>query len=107
MTENSAMTNQECLVSLIISPDLEENIVDFLLTFESENGFKSYSVNSHHHNPSGLSLIEQVSGRQNKICFEMYLANDDHPGFIDKLRKNFSGAAIEYRVIPVIDSGSI
>ena len=107
MNENSAMTNQECLIALSITPTLEEAIVDFLLTFESENGFKSYPISSHHHNASGLSLAEQVSGRQNRICFEMYIPNDEHQIFINKLKQEFKGAAIEYRVLPVTDSGLI
>jgi hypothetical protein len=101
------MVNQEYLVSLTIAPELEEAIVDFLLTFESENGFKSYEVNSHHHINTGLSLAEQVSGRQNRICFEIYLQDHQHQEFIDQLRQKFTGAAIEYRVLPVIDSGLI
>lgn len=101
------MTDQECLVSLIFAPDLEEAIVDFLLTFEYENGFKSYRVNSHHHHHAGLSLAEQVSGRQNRICFEMYLPDLAYREFIDKLRQNFAGANIEYRVLPIIESGMI
>ena len=55
------MSAKEFLVTLNVSPELEEPMVDCLLTFESEHGFSSMPVFSHDHRNAGLSLAEQVT----------------------------------------------
>ena len=63
------MNSKEFLVTLNVPVSLEEAIVDCLLILESEYGFSSFPVNSHDHKNKGLSLAEQVSGRQKKNPF--------------------------------------
>ena len=58
------MNCTEYLVTLNIPPSLEEMMVDSLLMLETEHGFSSFPVNAHHHDNKGLSLAEQVTGRQ-------------------------------------------
>jgi len=58
------MNSKEYLVTLNVPLSLEEAVVDSLLTLESEHGFSSFPVNSHDHKNEGLSLAEQVTGRQ-------------------------------------------
>lgn len=99
--------HKEYLVTLNVSPTLEEAIVDCLLTFESEHGFSSLEVNAHDHRNEGLSLIEQVSGRQKRIRFQMYIEQQALPLLLERLRKEFSGSGIHYWVLPVIDNGYI
>ena len=99
------MNSQQYLVTLNVPPDLEEAIVDFLLVLEDENGFSSYAVNSHHHINEGLSIAEQVTGRQNRIRFQLYVADDELQNLLNKLQKQFKGAGIHYWVLPVIANG--
>lgn len=101
------MNYKEFQVTLNVPPSIEEAVVDCLLTLESEHGFSSLPVSSHDHRNEGLSLAEQVSGRQKKIRFQMYLAERDLSVLLTKLRAQFSGSGITYRVLPVIDSGVI
>lgn len=101
------MNTKEYLVTLNVPPSLEESIVDCLLTLESEHGFCSFPVNSHDHKNEGLSLAEQVSGRQKKIRFQMYLPEDGLAQLLEQLRAEFSGSGINYWVLPVIENGVI
>lgn len=101
------MNHNEFLITLNVPPSLEEAIVDCLLTFESEHGFSSLPVSAHDHRNEGLSLAEQVTGRQRKIRFQMYIARDDLSSLLDKLKADFSGAGIHYWVMPVIENGEI
>lgn len=101
------MSYQEFQVTLNVPPSIEEAVVDCLLTIESEQGFSSLPVSSHDHRNEGLSLAEQVSGRQRKIRFQMYLAQHDLTVLLTKLRAEFDGAGITYWVLPVIDSGEV
>lgn len=99
------MNEMEYLVTLNVPPSLEETIVDCLLTFESEDGFSSYPVNAHDHRNEGLSLAEQVTGRQKKIRFQMYLPERKLPDLLAKLKNEFQGSGIHYWVLPVIKNG--
>ncbi|MDD1611675.1 MAG: DUF3240 family protein [Methylococcaceae bacterium] len=101
------MSSKEYLVTLNVPTSLEEVIVDCLLTFESEHGFSSFPVYSHDHRNEGLSLAEQVSGRQKRLRFQMYVEEEVLSALLARLREEFSGAGIRYWVMPVIDNGLI
>ena len=76
------MNCKEYLVTLNIPPSLEEMMVDSLLMLETEHGFSSFPVNAHHHENKGLSLAEQVTGRQKRIRFQMYVPVQKLPAVI-------------------------
>lgn len=101
------MSSKEYLVTLNAPMSLEEAIVDCLLTFESEHGFSSFPVYAHDHRNEGLSLAEQVSGRQKKLRFQMYVEEAVLSALLEQLRQDFSGAGIRYWVLPVVDHGII
>ncbi|WP_031434171.1 DUF3240 family protein [Methylomarinum vadi] len=101
------MNHHEFLITLNVPPSLEEAVVDCLLTFESEHGFSSLPVSAHDHRNEGLSLAEQVTGRQRKIRFQMYIDKNDLSALLEKLKADFSGAGIHYWVMPVIENGLI
>ena len=95
------------LVTLNIPPSLEEMMVDTLLMLETEHGFSSFPVNAHHHVNKGLSLAEQVTGRQKRVRFQMYVPVDKLPELLTRLRQEFSGSGIQYWILPVIENGVI
>jgi hypothetical protein len=101
------MNCKEYLVTLNIPPSLEEMMVDSLLMLETEHGFSSFQVNAHHYNNKGLSLAEQVTGRQKRIRFQMYVPVQELPALLAQLRQEFSGSGIQYWVLPVIENGII
>lgn len=101
------MNAQEYLVTLNVPPGLEEVLVDCLLMLESEHGFSSFPVSAHDHRNEGLSLAEQVTGRQKKIRFQMYVPEQGLLVLLARLRQDFSGSGIHYWVMPVIEKGII
>jgi hypothetical protein len=101
------MNCKEYLVTLNIPPSLEEMMVDSLLLLETEHGFSSFPVSAHHHENLGLSLAEQVTGRQKRIRFQMYVPVQKLPELLEQLRQEFSGSGIQYWVLPVIENGVI
>lgn len=101
------MSHQEFLVTINVPLSLEEAMVDCLLTFESERGFSSLEVSAHDHRNQGLSLAEQVTGRQKKIRFQMYVEKPQLALLLSKLKQKFQGADIHYWVMPVLEHGVI
>ena len=96
--------NKDRLVIINAPSSLEEMLVDCLLTLESEHGFSSFPVNAHHHENLGLSLAEQVSGRQRQICFQIHIDEDGAKLLLEQLKAEFSGAGLQYWVVPMLES---
>ena len=101
------MTHDTFLIILHVPPSLEETIVDCLLSFENEQGFSSQVINAHDHKNEGLSIAEQVSGKQKKIRFQIFLAKSDIQSLISQLTTDFQGAGIHYWVQAIFDKGII
>ena len=97
--------NKVYLVTLNVPPALDEMVADCLLVFEFEQGFSSLPVSAHHHENKGLSIAEQVTGRQKKIQFQMYVNGEDLAKLLLDLNENFSGSGIQYWVMPVLQNG--
>jgi hypothetical protein len=95
----------EYLITLNVPPVLEGMMVDNLLTLEFERGFSGFPVYAHHHENQGLSIAEQVTGRQKQIRFQMYVDGTNLALLLTNLRENFAGSNIQYWVIPVLESG--
>lgn len=101
------MSDQEYLITLNVPPSLEEEVVDCLLTFEATEGFTSFPVFAHDHKNRNLTLLEQVTGRQKKIRFQMYVSASGVNAFIQRLQEELGGSGIHYWVLPVIEKGII
>lgn len=99
--------NMEYLVTINVPPAVEGSVVDCLLVLEAEHGFSSYPVSAHHHLNQGLTLAEQVTGRQKEIRFQIYVSGQGLKMLLKQLRQEFSGASINYWVSPVVESGVI
>lgn len=101
------MTDRLNLLIIIAPPSLEEVLVDWLLSNESEHGFSSCEVSGHSSQHDDLSLAEQVSGRKRRIQFQMEIPATDTEFLISKLKQEFNRAGIHYWVVPVIDAGHV
>jgi len=101
------MSHQENLVSINVSPILEEAFVDCLLAIDFIESFSSTLVNAHNCcEHEKMSLAEQVAGRQKQVNFRIYLAESHLQSLIQQLKSSFSGTGIQYWVLPVLDQGS-
>ena len=98
---------QQYLITLTVSPAIEETIVDWLLQFEAQAGFTSFPVNGHSSREEGLTLAEQVAGRQKQLRFQMHVPATELPHFISQLKQDFQGVGLHYWVSPVLEAGHI
>lgn len=63
------------MLVLNIPPELEEDLVDYLLSLAATRGFTSYEARSHGSEAS-LSVAEQVSGRRKRLQFELLIEEE-------------------------------
>ena len=64
------------MLVLNIPPELEEDLVDYLLSLGSVTGFTSYETRGHGSDVT-LSIAEQVSGRRKRLQFELLIENEE------------------------------
>ena len=95
------------LLTLIVPVSLEEVLVDWLFENAPDRGFCSGPVNGHSANHALLTLAEQVAGRKRQIRFEIHTSCDEVYGIIDRLRRDFRGAAIHYWISPLTGAGAL
>lgn len=93
------------LLVMNFNPELEEDMVDYLLGLVDIEGFTSYQVRGHgiHGN---LSLSEQVSGRRKRLQIEMLLEQEAAEQVLAGIRESV-GRDVVWWLQPVINSGRI
>ena len=95
------------LLSLVISPQVEDAVVDWLLEQEEISGFTSLQVSGHGTSPHSMNLAEQVAGRRRQVMFQTYLPDADAVALVKGLEETFGGSGMHYWLTPVITSGHL
>jgi hypothetical protein len=98
---------QRYLISLTVSPAIEETMVDWLLQFAGKGGFTSFPVHGHSGREEALSLAEQVAGRKKQIRFQMHVLEADLGPILDRMKQDLQGAGVHYWISPVLEAGHI
>lgn len=95
----------ECLLMIIVTPALEDSLVDWLLERDEIKEFSSMHIHGHGGHHGQLSLAEQVSGRQRKVMFHVHLAEAHLRPLLEKLRLDFNGTGLHYWITPLVETG--
>jgi nitrogen regulatory protein PII len=93
------------LLVLNINPELEEDMVDYLLGLVDVEGFTSCPVRGHGKH-GNMSLSEQVSGRRKRLQMELLIGQEAAETVLDGIRASV-GRDIVWWIQPVINSGRI
>lgn len=96
-----------CLLLLYAPTSLEESLVDWLLENEQVEGFSSAEVYGHGVRQSGMSLLEQVTGRQCRIQFQIQASRELADALVYDLGKKFMGTGLYFILVPVYAAGRI
>jgi len=96
----------ECLLTLIATPELEERLVDWLLETGHE-GFSTVPCRGHGVHPERLSTAEQVAGRQRRVAFCLQLPENEAESIVARLGENFGKTGLHFWITPVLASGQI
>lgn len=99
----------EALLILIVAPKLEDMLVDFLLQQNTISGFTSLPVSGHGsvRGHVQLSLVEQVTGRQNRVQFMLHAPLPVLHSLIEEVRQKFQNTDMHYILLPVLEAQSI
>lgn len=84
------------LLTLIVPQAIEEGVVDFFLDSEHAHGFTSLNVRGHTSEHAAMTLIEQVTGRQQQVQFQVLTDESTARDICARLGARFHGARIVY-----------
>lgn len=97
----------QCLLIIFAPPSVEETIVDWLLEHESIEGFSSAEAYGHGVRQTGMSLLEQVTGRQRRVQFMIRTNVKISQHLIEDMREKFIGVGLHYFTVPVLGAGRL
>jgi len=97
----------ECLLVLIVTPTVENAMVDWLLDRDDVPGFASMAVNGHGASAHSLTAAEQVAGRQRQVMFQLHLPRSRAETLIEAVRGAFGGSGMHYWLTPLLASGHL
>lgn len=102
----------QALLILMVTPKLEEVLIDFLLQQPAISGFTTTPASGHGtghsiHGSVKLSLLEQVTGRQNRLQFMLHAALPEVQALIAALKAEFRHTDMHYILLPVLEAQPI
>ncbi len=101
------MSTSQILVSIVVAPSVEDNMVDWLLARDEVSGFTSMPVSGHGSSAHSMSLAEQVAGRQRKILFQTHLPEPQALALVEGLKREFKNCGIHYWLVPLVAGGHL
>jgi len=101
------MTEDDCLLQLIVDPALEDALTDWLLDLEDIRGFSSVAAFGHGASPRSMTLAEQVTGRQKRILFMLNLPRERASWLLARFRAAFPDSGAHFWIVPVLESGRL
>ena len=75
---------------------IEEELVDSFLDNQHEHGFTSLHVRGHSSDHSDLSPIEQVTGRQQQVQFQIFVDESEADEICERLKATFADVGMRY-----------
>jgi len=81
--------------------------VDWLLDYQDEMVFSAETVDCYGIDPASLNLREQVTGRQDKLQFQIQCRLGEARALCRDLSRTFPGTAIRYWIQPVWKAGVV
>lgn len=99
--------NEFCLLSLVVAPEVEDSVSDWLLAQPDLSGFSSHPVSGHGSSQHAMSLAEQVAGRRRQVLFQMHLPTPHAQRLLEQVKRQFNGSGMHYWLLPLIDAGHL
>ncbi len=95
------------LLHLIVPPQTEDALVEWLLEREDIPGFTSSPVAGHGSSERSMTIAEQVAGRSRRVMFMVLLPDATVHTVIAALRAELARSGIHYWTVPVSEHGRL
>lgn len=99
--------SEKCLFNLVVTPEVEDAVTDWLLERDQVAGFSSHPIAGHGSSVHAMSLSEQVAGKRRQVLFQFYLPLSEARELLAQIKQDFRGSGMHFWVLPVLDSGHV
>lgn len=99
--------SETCLLNLVVSPEVEAPITDWLLAQAGVRGFSSHPIAGHGSSEHSMTLAEQVAGNRRQILFQLHMPCAEARNLLELVKTKFSGSGMHYWLQPVMESGHL
>lgn len=99
--------NESCLINLIVAPEVEGPLTDWLLAQDMVSGFSSHPIAGHGSSEHSMTLAEQVVGKRRQVLFQLHMPCTDAREMVTRIRSQFVGSGMHYWLQPVLESGHL
>ena len=99
--------SSSCLLNLVVSPEVQSKVTDWLLEHASVSGFSSHPVAGHGSSEQSMSLAEKVAGTRRQVLFKLELPCEEADALLAEIRVAFAGSGMHFWVMPVLQSGHL
>lgn len=93
--------------SIICTSEIEEKLLDLMLTSFPDDVFTSTPIFSHGTLPGQMSAIEQVIGRSGSVCVQILVSKEESDVLQELLRRDFRGTGIRFWATTLVVDGEI
>lgn len=93
--------------SIICTSEIEEKLLDLILTGFPDDIFTSMPIASHGTLPGQMSAIEQVIGRSASVCVQVLISAEESLVLQELLRRDFVGTGLRFWATPIVLDGEI
>jgi hypothetical protein len=98
---------QHHLLHLIVPPQTEDALVEWLLERDDVPGFTSSAVAGHGSSEQSMTTAEQVAGRSRRVMFILLLPQETAMDVLSALGADFGRSGIHYWITPAIAHGRL
>ncbi len=95
-----------CL-TLICSPEIEEKLLDTVLSTLEDEVFTSTPTFSHGTSHGRLSNLEKVMGRSRSVQVQIITTDEELASLIELLQRRFMGTGLRYWATPLHTEGEV
>lgn len=99
------MNQERQLITIIVSPNIEDTILDWFLAQPNLERFVSYEVKSYNKEHLDYSILEKVTGWKRKTAFRVVFPREEIPRVITEMKRHFANSGIYYEVTPFFEEG--
>ncbi len=99
--------SETCLLNLVVPPEVESPVTDWLLSQSCVSGFSSHPIAGHGSSEYSMSLAEQVAGKRRQLLFKLHMPYVDAHELLALIKTEFSGSGMYYWLQPVLESGHL
>lgn len=96
-----------CLLNLVVSPEVESSVTDWLLEQTEVSGFSSHPIAGHGSSERSMTLAERVAGTRRQVLFKFELPCTDAETLLSRIQTRFAGSGMHFWLQPVLQSGHL